>query len=131
MARRDGDAVGYLMSTLVSSGAVAACVGPTDRVRAMVTRQSPTLFWKIEGATEHYAIDGKRIRRLTMGLEICNAGSVLDLAQLTANDAIHTAIAAAIAAAPSWILQGPMLSGFGSFSGAPDVLHIAYEVTTP
>lgn len=129
MARRDGEAVGYLISALVASGAVAACVGPTDEARAPATRQSPTLFWKIEGATEHYAIDDKRVRRLTMGLEVRYAGSVLDLAKLTANDAIHTAINAAIAAAPAWILKGPMLSGFGSFSGAPDVLHIAYEVT--
>jgi hypothetical protein len=130
MPRRDGEAVGYLTSALVTSGAVAACVGPTDGERAIGTRLSPTLFWKVIGATEKYAIDGKRIRRLTLGLEIKNAGSVLDLAQLTANDAIHSAIADAIAAAPSWIMKGPMLSGFGSFAGTPDVLHIAYEVTS-
>ncbi len=129
MGRRDGEAVSYLTSALMTSGAVAACVGPTDGTRATATRPSPTLFWKIEGATEHYAMDSKRIRRLTMGLEVRHAGTVLDLEKLTANDAIHTAITAAIAAAPSWILKGPMLSGFGSFSGAPDVLHIAYEVT--
>ena len=129
MPRRDGEAVGALMSALVTSGAVAACLGPTDGERAVSTRQSPTLFWKVIGATEKYAIDGKRIRRLTLSLEIKNAGSLLDLANLAANDAIHSAIDAAIAAAPSWMLKGPMLSGFGSFAGTPDVLHIAYEVT--
>ncbi len=129
MPRRDGEAVGLLMSALVSSGAVAACVGPTDGERAIASRPSPTLYWKVIGATEKYAIDGKRVRRLTLGLETRHAGSVLDLAKLTADDAIHSAIDAAIAAAPSWLLKGPMLSGFGSFAGTPDVLHIAYEVT--
>ena len=129
MPRRDGDAVSYLMSSLVSSGAVAACVGPTDGVRTLATRPSPAFFWKIIGATERYAIDGSLVRRLTIGFEIRYASTVLDLAKLAANDAVHTAIAAALAAAPSWIMKGPMLSGFGSFSGAPDVLHIAYGVT--
>ena len=34
MGRRDGEAVNYLTSALVASGAVAACVGPTDRRRS-------------------------------------------------------------------------------------------------
>ena len=92
MPRRDGEAVGLLMSALVTSGAVAACVGPTDGERAIATRQSPTLFWKVVGATEKYAIDGKRVRRLTLGLETRHAGSVLVPRETAPDDAIRSAI---------------------------------------